>query len=282
DVEFARVKPTLESEVILLNDSTEAEAHNPFGFLLQPSSSTVVSDILRNANNFSTESQVDVLYCFRNRQEWKSAVDDDGIMEMLAGLNKKAAHEPAMLAFVINLEGEEQASYHRKASISSRLVQTLVDRFSVHGGFLFDLVGRPNYWSSAGFEKEGGAYEFFCQHPRWMQHNRTLSSGRRSPCSIYMHCSPNENLSMYLIAAERGDTCVDTLQQQLGFGNSMSIAGSKLLTLAVESPFLLHALILGNSFEQAKIYTDNVRDRVMGQVLVLYRLLVQPNANNVT
>lgn len=46
------------------------------------------------------------------------------------------------------LEADDKATFDQKSTMSKQLALKIFDRFGIHGGFLLDLVGRPNYWSA--------------------------------------------------------------------------------------------------------------------------------------
>jgi hypothetical protein len=53
--------------------------------------------------------------------------------------------------------GFDDTNYGRQVTISAPVLEMLVSRFNVHSAFLFDLLGRPDYWSAVTRTKEEDA-----------------------------------------------------------------------------------------------------------------------------
>jgi hypothetical protein len=111
--------------------------------------------------------------------------------------------------------------------------------------------------------------EFGCQHARWLMRSRwDNKGGPLPPCSVYLRHCQRRNLSVYFISGSAQDSCIATLQQQLGYkeGSRPQQFTRQRQKRAAECPFYVHALILGESFEQSKEYVSNVRKRLMDEV----------------
>ncbi|KAI5458576.1 hypothetical protein BGZ63DRAFT_49274 [Mariannaea sp. PMI_226] len=160
--------------------------------------------------------------------------------------------------------------------MSLATTQKIFKQFDIHSGFLLDLLGRPNYWSSVSQwkrdELEGrNAFEFFCQHPRWHQRGRYdkgrqhATKGNKAPCSVYMHHSPSKNLTLYIVAApDDGEWFSFVHRIQLGHCEK---DGPKLTPRdAAVSPFMIHTLVNSIAWESSTDYMAEIRNRLMGQL----------------
>ncbi|KPM39332.1 hypothetical protein AK830_g7256 [Neonectria ditissima] len=227
--------------------------------------------------NFQLHSNIDVLKVsgMDSQLRFDRNQSDAQVEETLESLDQ--AHDtPSLLALCINLEPDDAALFNFRASVSRSLTKELFARFNIHSGFMLDLLGRPNYWSSVSQWKEDGseekaAFEFFCQHPRWHQRGRydkgqqTATLGNKAPASVYMHHSPARNLTLYVIVAPEGGewfSFVDRIQQDYDAKDDPKATPKAIAT----SPFMLHALIGSIAFEQSTDYNAEIRTRLMEQL----------------
>ncbi|OIW29321.1 hypothetical protein CONLIGDRAFT_680170 [Coniochaeta ligniaria NRRL 30616] len=173
---------------------------------------------------------------------------------------------------MVKLEKSTTSPWGHKASISSDVVKSIFDKFSIHEGFLMDLLGRPNYWSAVSRIRDGDALEFFCQQPRWSQSQRydkgkgSASEGHVAPCSVYMRHSKATKLTLYIISTSESEGWFQSLLGRVGIvDGAVKCQKSEAIPLA-ESPFALHAVVSGASLEGSMTYVASVKDRLMAQI----------------
>ncbi|KAK1832056.1 hypothetical protein QBC39DRAFT_350048 [Podospora conica] len=177
-----------------------------------------------------------------------------------------------LIVLMVNLEKSSDSTFGHKASISRNLAETISTKYDIHPGFMADMIGRTNYWSAVERSKgkRGGSeeFEFFCQHPRWNPTNTYTKGSHSAPCSVYMHYSRPQRLTLYIIsAAESGDVdWYPSLLRRLGLGDGQAQPPKKGQTALRSSPFELHAILSYRAFEQSTAYVGNVRVRLMDQI----------------
>ncbi|KAK4464440.1 hypothetical protein QBC42DRAFT_295082 [Cladorrhinum samala] len=259
------------------------------------------SNALLQPTNLAVESNIDVLRITCEEGIYLPGQNTKQVEAVLGELEEYGAsssllpssppEQPRLLAFFIKLEKSPSAAFGHRASISQKLVEELFAKFDVHQSFLGDLVGRPDYWSASGRVKNAaaGGYEFFCQHPRWAQASRyetgkgaaAAMQGHRAPCSVYMHHSRAQNLTLYLIAASASEDWIPSVLDRVGVlgggeeasglntgagAGSRSVPSSETRQALASSPFMLHAILSTVAFEQSIGYVAAVRDRLMTQI----------------
>lgn len=265
--------PYKESPTTGLHSKLFQTLHNQPNALLQPT-------------NLAVESNIDVLQINYEEGVYLPGQNTEQIETALGELEDGGASSsgcPRLLALFIKLEKSPSATFGHRASISQKLAEKLFAKFDIHQSFLGDLVGRPDYWSAAGRVKNtaAGSFEFFCQHPRWAQSSRyeagrraAAMQGHRAPCSVYMHHSRTQNLTLYLIAASESEDWIPSVLDRIGVRDgetglntgSESVPSSDTRQALASSPFMLHAILSTVAFEQSIGYVAAVRDRLMTQI----------------
>lgn len=98
---------------------------------------------------------------------------------------------------------------------------------------------------------------------RWDNKN-----GPVAPFSISFQHDPRQNLTTYIVSGDPIDSCVTSLKQWLGFDDGLTSSKQPRFaqTQAAEYPFLILAKCMQANFEQAKVYVEIVKDRLMRQV----------------
>lgn len=105
--------------------------------------------------------------------------------------NKDESVEPTQVVIFVYLQVEEEAKYYRRMSLSRSGLKKLVKHVDMHDAAVLDLLGRPDYWSAFGREKDvagrtSKGFEFFCQH-HVGDRNRDMTKGsilHLAPCTF--------------------------------------------------------------------------------------------------
>ncbi|KAK0728880.1 hypothetical protein B0T26DRAFT_186900 [Lasiosphaeria miniovina] len=201
-----------------------------------------------------------------------------GTDRTIKALSTETCGCPRLLVLFIKLEKSKESAFNQKVSISLEQAETIFSQFDIHGGFMGDLIGRPDYWSAINRCKSEGdkvddVFEFFCQHPRWAQSSRYEKGlphalqGHRAPCSVYMHHSKARNLTLYMIAASEAEDWFPSLRQRIGINtDSPDRIPQQVSTALALSPFMIHAIMSVIAFEQSIDYVASVRDKLMTQI----------------
>ena len=113
--------------------------------------------------------------------------------------------------------------------------------------------------------------EFFCQHPRWAQTRRydkeKHQGGHRAPCSVYMHHSKTNKLTLYIVTASLDEDWFPSLRERIGIVEDQEdVEFEGTMKALASSPFTIHAVVSTIAFEQSIQYVADVRDRLMAQV----------------
>lgn len=239
---------------------------------LQPWNPRLIKTIFSNDHNFRPQSNIQVLQVDNDGTFWRPEVSDAAINQFLVRDVSTHSAQPqhTLIAFFVYLEFNHEAQYKRQASISRESLKQLVGHIGMHDAAVQDLLGRPDYWSAFGRRKDGAAiksadYEFFCQHPRWLQKSRHDKLQHRAPCSVYMHHDTAQNTSYYVVSAARDDSCATEILEELGIPDTgVPYAGPTVEAAA--NPFLIHALVSGYAYHQSIDYLTNVRERLFSEI----------------
>ena len=255
----------------LSKDSSDASSDHTF--VLQPWNVPLMKRIFLNEHNFRTESKVDILKATRSGTSWQPDVSDTGILDQLLVseiFDTIAGPDHTLLAFFVDLEYNEKAEYKRQASISKASLAKLIGHMEIHDAAVQNLLARPDYWSAFARGKDiaGGitaSYEFFCQHPRWLQKTRFDKSQHRAPCSVYLHHDNISNTTYYLISSARDEKVAPKILEELNIPSpDKPHTGSSIEALA--NPFLIHTLVSGYAHLQSVDYLADVRERLFSQI----------------
>jgi len=230
---------------------------------LQPWSPLSLRELYSKKANFQNTSSIDILKATANDVTWSSNVSDKDIQDLLEETAAGRKNLYSLVIFFVSLEQAENASFHRQANISQQSLEALVAQLDINDAAVLDIFGRPDYWSAFSCSKDiagevNAGYEFFCQHPRWLQKKRHDNSRHRAPCSVYLHHNRTQNTSYYVISAAKDDSCSSEIRNRLGDGEEAA--------LNTRNPFLIHALVSGLAFEQSKEYLEDVRKRLMDPI----------------
>lgn len=241
-------------------------------FVLQPWNHRLLKTIFSNDQNFQPQSNIGVLRVDNTGAFWQPQVSDSTIDQILA---QEVSTSPALpqyhlVLFFVYLEFKQEAQYKRQASISRNSLKKLVNKIGMHDAAVQDLFGRPDYWSAFGrrtgtVATKSAGYEFFCQHPRWLQKSRHDKAQHRAPCSVYMHHDTSQNRSYYVLSAAKDDSCVTELLEELGILNA-DVPCSGPTIEAATNPFFVHALVSGYAYRQSIGYLNNVRERLFSEI----------------
>lgn len=248
---------------------------------LHPCLTIHADEVLSNSNNFLPDSDVDVLTVTgpESNARFRQNCRDADVEEAIKSL-EGTVEAPAIMVLCVKLDASEHATFAQRASISKPLAGKVFDHFDVHGGFLLDLVGRPNYWSAtsqvkADLKNQGEVFEFFCQHPRWHQKGRYdkmkqgATQGNKAPCSLYMSYSVATNTTFYMVVAPDDGVWFSFLDRiQTGAEKGTDSRFSSLLSPRhlAQSPFQVHAMVASIAFEEATAYAATLREMLMTQV----------------
>lgn len=237
---------------------------NQHSFILQPWSPCATRKLLTTEANFQKSSGIGILTVAEDKVVWTDVANDTFIHNLLAKTKPGTASPYSLIIFSISLEHNEGATYWRRANISQSSLKALVTQLAINDAAVLDFFGRPDYWSAFGRSKDiagkvDAGYEFFCQHPRWLQKERHDNSKHRAPCSIYLHHDRAQQTSYYVVSAAKDDSCSSEICSRLGH--------DKEAAESARNPFLIHALVSGLAFEQSKDYVDDVRKRLMDPIV---------------
>ncbi|KAK4183621.1 hypothetical protein QBC35DRAFT_477992 [Podospora australis] len=242
---------------------------------------------LFHSENLSAETNIDLLRISCEEGVYLPGQNTKQVETALSEFGDETCGCPRLLALFIKLKRSPSATFRQRASISPKLVERLFVDYDIHNSFLGDLIGRPDYWSAVGRAKGGwgnktaeqpaSAFEFFCQHPRWAQSSRyekgrsaAAMQGHRAPCSVYMHHSRTQNLTLYLVAASESEDWFPSLLDRIGVldckGLNTSMPSGETRQALASSPFMLHTILSTVAFEQSIEYVAKVRDRLMTQI----------------
>jgi hypothetical protein len=249
-----------------LNDNESLDAETTFtqsALILQPWSPLSLREIYGNEANFQNVSSIDILTADKSHTIWMSCASDKYINDLLEEITPGRTPPYSLVVFFISLQQDEDASYFRQANISHQILQAIVEKFNINDAAVLDVFGRPDYWSSfGGFQDIGEetsiGYEFYCQHPRWLQKTRHDTSKHRAPCSVYLHHNRAQNTSYYVVSAAKDDNCSLEIRTRLGHGEKAALNAT--------NPFIIHAIVSGLAFEQSKEYLKDVQDRLFSQI----------------
>lgn len=237
---------------------------------LQPWNPRLMKHIFSNPHNFRPESKIQVLKVAKEGTFWSPDVSDAEINQVLDASIQSTCPNHTLVAFFVYLEHNREAQYGQQACISQESLKKLVERIEMHDAAVQDLLGRPDYWSAFGRRKDttgskSARYEFFCQHPRWLQKSRYDKLQHRAPCSVYLHYDKMMNTSYYVISAAWNDSCVTELLEEMGIPDpNMPYTGASVEAAA--NPFLIHALVSGYAYYQSTDYLADVRGRLFSEI----------------
>ncbi|QDS75701.1 hypothetical protein FKW77_007902 [Venturia effusa] len=242
--------------------NTNALSTQP-SMILHPWSPSATRKLMDNESNFQETSGLDVLTVTKEKMVWTDTADDTFIQNILAETKPGSASPYSLIIFFVSLEHNEDASYWRQANISQSTLKALMTQLDINDAAILDIFGRPDYWSSFARSKDiagevDAGFEFFCQHPRWLQKGRHDNSKHRAPCSIYLHHDRNQQTSYYVVSAAKDDSFYSEIRLRMGHGEAAAVSAT--------NPFFIHALVSGLAFEQSKEYLDDVRKRLMDPI----------------
>ena len=241
--------------------------------VLKPWNVPLTKQIFLNEHNFRTESKIDILKATRGGTTWLPDVSDTETIDQLLGseiADPTAGADHTLVAFFIYLEHNEKAEYKRQASISKASLAKLIGRMEIHDAAVQNILARPDYWSAFARRKDvtGGiaaGYEFFCQHPRWLQKTRYDRSQHRAPCSVYLHHENMSNITYYIISSVRDENFATKILEELNMPTAEKPhTGPNNEALA--NPFLIHTLVSGYAHLQSIDYLADVRERLFSHI----------------
>ncbi|KAI1613105.1 hypothetical protein EDD36DRAFT_488149 [Exophiala viscosa] len=246
--------------------------------ILRPWNPHLLEQTFSNENNFRATSEVGVLRIDQHGTSWSPALSDEEISHHWKSPTPSSSPsvdtscpEHTLVVFFIHLEFEKAAQYERKASISRQCLQDLTAHIGVHDAAVQNLLGRPDYWSAFWRRKDiqgkqAVGYEFYCQHPRWLQIGRYDKKVHRAPCSVYLHHDATLNTSYYVISAAANDSCMTGLLEEMGVPEQKTSYFTSTTSQATGDPFLIHAIVSGYAYQQSTQYLADVRGRLMAEI----------------
>ncbi|KAI9705287.1 MAG: hypothetical protein M1820_005286 [Bogoriella megaspora] len=241
--------------------------------LLQPWNPRLVKQILSNGHNFRAKSNVDILKVAKTETSWLPNAPDAEIVNQLSFLETAtpfASSDHTLLIFFVYLEYNEKAQYQRQASISKAGLAKLTGHMELHDAAIQNMLGRPDYWSAFARWKDisrgiSKGYEFFCQHPRWLQKTRYDKLRHRAPYSVYLHHDNVTNTSYYIISSARDEEYAMKILDALSIPkHEKSYIGPTIEAAA--SPFWIHAFMSGSAYLQSVDYLADVRGQLFSQI----------------
>ncbi|RYP11263.1 hypothetical protein DL765_007815 [Monosporascus sp. GIB2] len=270
----------------ILREDSPISSSSPNGqiLLLEPWDPRCTASILSNAHNFRPDSDVQVLKVYDEGTLWWPSLSDADIAKVLHQSRLQASSSHTLIVFFIDLEYEPEARYKRQMSLSRASLEQLTGVIQIHDAAIQDMLGRPDYWSAFGRRKDvagrkSAGYEFFCQHPRWLQKSRHDKSQHKAPCSVYMHHDNMINTSYYIVSGARDDGCATAILDRMGIPSpNTPYTGPKVE--AADNPFFIHALVSGLAYQQSTDFMADVRDRLFSQIAEVNDYSKESHARN--
>ncbi|KAI1269274.1 hypothetical protein F5Y18DRAFT_180419 [Xylariaceae sp. FL1019] len=251
--------------------------------ILQPWCSQPTNSVFSNPSNFSQAPSLRVLQVNSSGTSRHPSMSEVDVLELTSKAAKRSSNsaQPGLIALFVHLEPEPNASYKRQTSLSRNCFKTLVELLAIHDAAIHDaaihdaaihnVLERPDYYSAFGRRKKGmldktTAFEFYCQHPRWLQKSRHDMSRPMAPCSVYMHHDTTLKLTFYIVSTGREEIRIGDITGTLGH-TDMDEPYSGPRIEAAANPFFIHAMVSGLAYKQSIDYAQDIRDRLFSQVV---------------
>lgn len=157
-----------------------------------------------------------------------------------------------------------ETTFASQVSLSHAIAYDFLQAFEVSPHFVPYLLSEPDYAAPSIFhiyDDDGQLcrQEFICRHPRWDIHTKM------QPCSVYMSHQSQTAVTTYIVVSGEGDTCIEIAKSRLQDAFRRQRPGQAPLEKATD-PFLLHNIIVQESFLQSKPVITKLRFRLYDQL----------------